>query len=159
MDTHTHVGCTLSVHQSSKTQPDRMIDHSSSFDNNAPTIKPTSVLTKIISRINYLSLARSRIDSSVGIPPHIFTNLYNTTKPDSRQMISHSNYFDDKSRTIKPTNVLSKIISRINYMSLPRSRIDSSFGIPPHIFINWYNTTKPDRWYRIRIALMINFRW
>ena len=48
--------------------------HSYCSNNKAQTIKPTSVLSKIISRINYLSLARSRIDSSISIPPHFFTS-------------------------------------------------------------------------------------
>ena len=70
-------------------------------------------------------------------------------------MISHLNCSDDNPRTIKPTSVLSKIISRINYLSLARSRIDLLIGISPHIFTNRYNnTTKPDR-YRIRIAMVI----
>ena len=114
----------------------------------ALTMKPTSVLTKIISRNNYLSLARSRIDLLFCIPPHIFTNRYNKNGR-TDVMISHSNCVDNKAPTIKPTSVLPKIISRINYLSLARSRIDSSIGIPPHIFTNLYNTTKPDRWYRI----------
>ena len=76
---------------------------------------------------------------------------YNTTiqQNPTDVMISHSNCFDNKAPTIKPTSVLSKIISRINYLSLARSRIDSSIGIPPHIFINWYNTRKPNRQYCI----------
>ena len=60
-----------------------MIDDSNCHGDKALTMKPTSVLTKIIPRNNYLSLARSRIDLSIGISTHIFTNRYkNTTKPD-----------------------------------------------------------------------------
>ena len=114
-----------------------MIDDSNCHGDKALTIKPMSVLSKIIPRINYLSLARSRIDLSFRIPPHIFTNRYIKYQPD--QMIDHSSCHGRKAPTMKPTSVLPKIISRINYLSLARSRIDSSIGIPPHIFTNRYN--------------------
>lgn len=63
----------------------QMIDHPNCFDNKAPTIKSTSLLIKnIISRINYLLLAMSRIDLSIDIPPHFFTlgmvNIVHTYK-------------------------------------------------------------------------------
>ena len=63
--------CTLYIIKN-PTRP--MIDDSNCHGDKALTMKPTSVLTKIISRINYLSLARSRIDLLIGISPHIFTN-------------------------------------------------------------------------------------
>ena len=111
-----------------------MIDDLNCHGDKALTMKPISILTKIISRINYLSLARSRINLSIGIPPHIFTNLYNTTKPDRWYRISHLNYHGDKALTIKPTSVLTKIIPRINYLSLVRSRINLLICISPNIF-------------------------
>ena len=112
-----------------------MMDDSNCHGNKALTMKPTSVLTKIISRNNYLSLTRSRIDSLIGMPLHFFAlGTFLDVKNPTDVMILHSNCFDDKTPTIKPTSVLSKIISKINYLSLARSRIDLSIGIPPHFF-------------------------
>ena len=71
--------CTLYIIKN-PTRP--MIDDSNCHGDKAPTIKPTSVLSKIISRINYLSLARSRIDSSIRIPPHNVTSGCTCTKPE-----------------------------------------------------------------------------
>ena len=106
--------CTCTHFKTSKIYPER-IDDSNCHGDKALTIKPTSVLTKIISRINYLSLARSRIDLSIGISPHIFTNRYNNTTYKTRQ-ISNSSCFVKRDRRPKPTSVLTKIISRINYL-------------------------------------------
>ena len=102
--------------------------------------EPTSVLPEIISRINYLSLARSRINLSICISPHIFTSgIYCIDILILSKL--HSNSFDNKDPSIKPMSVLTKIIPGNNYLSLTRSRIDLSIGVSLHIFTN---TTKPD---------------
>ena len=63
-----------------------MIDDSNCHDDKAPTIKPTSLLSEIISRNDYLPLSRSRIDSSLGNSPHFFTSgtFVNVQNPNDR---------------------------------------------------------------------------
>ena len=104
-------------------------------------IKPTSVLSTIISRMNYLSLARSKIKLSICISSHIFIDRYIQQNPRTMRWWDDECFFNTDQK-IEPTSVLPEIISRINYLSLAWSRINFLISISPHIFIDRYNKTR-----------------
>ena len=78
----------------------------------------------MISIIMYLFLARAAIVMSIGIPLHVLIDRYLYKYNNKTRMIDrlHPIFFDDKDPTKEPTSVLSKIISRINYLLLTRSK-------------------------------------
>ena len=83
-----HIGYNI-VHVEYQNPNPNEIDHLNFFYNKALTIKLTSVLNKMISKINYLLLARYRTDLSFWIRPHIFTDWYiqhTTTKAKIQQI-------------------------------------------------------------------------
>ena len=86
-------------------------------------------------------MARSRIRLSICISPHIFIDRYiqqNSKLKDNVMM----NQIASSIWIKEPTSVLPEIISRINYLSLDRHRINLSICISPHIFIDQYNITR-----------------